>query len=206
MKDRVNEFCGRNRWSRKTFVSSQNAAILQYRVPLRGKGFVVSAKYPKSRRREYKADEMSVRELFPELNWSRSSSSRTQRTCRCESHESSDLPRMRFTRQAILAMNRKQTWCNVRKRTLKNRCCTFLANLTHSQFNANANSRSMFWSRNVVRILIEFYSNIASTMLECRRCISCITVFAQGLFRVLLRNNGAKTPGARSYIEAISFK
>jgi len=68
MKDRVNEFCGRNRWFRKTFVSSQNAAILQYRVPLRGKGFVVSAKYPKSRRREYKADEMNVREVFPELS------------------------------------------------------------------------------------------------------------------------------------------
>ncbi|XP_011331751.1 corticotropin-releasing factor-binding protein [Ooceraea biroi] len=47
MKERVNEFCGKNRWFRKTFVSSQNAAILQYRVPLRGKGFVVSVKYPK---------------------------------------------------------------------------------------------------------------------------------------------------------------
>ncbi|XP_018305182.1 corticotropin releasing hormone binding protein [Mycetomoellerius zeteki] len=50
MKERTNEFCGKNKWYRKTFTSSQNAALLQYRVPLRGKGFVVSARYQKNPR------------------------------------------------------------------------------------------------------------------------------------------------------------
>ncbi|CAL1676542.1 unnamed protein product [Lasius platythorax] len=52
IKDRVTEFCGKNRWyrSKKIFTSSQNAALIQYRVPLRGRGFVVSARYPKNPR------------------------------------------------------------------------------------------------------------------------------------------------------------
>ncbi|XP_018052772.1 PREDICTED: corticotropin-releasing factor-binding protein [Atta colombica] len=50
MKERTNEFCGKNKWYRKTFTSSQNAALLQYRVPLRGKGFVISARYQKNPR------------------------------------------------------------------------------------------------------------------------------------------------------------
>ncbi|XP_077281152.1 corticotropin releasing hormone binding protein [Temnothorax americanus] len=49
-KERTSEFCGKNRWYRRTFTSSQNAALLQYRIPLRGKGFVVSARYPKNPR------------------------------------------------------------------------------------------------------------------------------------------------------------
>lgn len=55
IKERVAEFCGKSRWYRgkKIFTSSQNAALLQYRVPLRGRGFVVSARYPKNPRREY---------------------------------------------------------------------------------------------------------------------------------------------------------
>lgn len=53
MKERVNEFCGKSRWYKRTFTSSQNAAILQYRIPMRGKGFVISARYPKNPRREY---------------------------------------------------------------------------------------------------------------------------------------------------------
>ncbi|XP_018352651.1 PREDICTED: corticotropin-releasing factor-binding protein [Trachymyrmex septentrionalis] len=50
MKERTNEFCGKNKWYRRTFTSSQNAALLQYRVPLRGKGFVISARYQKNPR------------------------------------------------------------------------------------------------------------------------------------------------------------
>ncbi|XP_014484378.1 PREDICTED: corticotropin-releasing factor-binding protein [Dinoponera quadriceps] len=50
IKDRVNEFCGKSRWYRKTFTSSQNAAVLQYRIPMRNKGFVISARYPKNSR------------------------------------------------------------------------------------------------------------------------------------------------------------
>ncbi|XP_050445634.1 corticotropin-releasing factor-binding protein [Cataglyphis hispanica] len=52
IKERVTEFCGKSRWYRgkKIFTSSQNAALLQYRVPLRGRGFVVSARYPKNPR------------------------------------------------------------------------------------------------------------------------------------------------------------
>ncbi|XP_029165361.1 corticotropin-releasing factor-binding protein [Nylanderia fulva] len=52
IKDRVTEFCGKNRWyhSKKIFTSSQNAALIQYRVPQRGKGFVVSVRYPKNPR------------------------------------------------------------------------------------------------------------------------------------------------------------
>ncbi|XP_012231163.1 corticotropin-releasing factor-binding protein [Linepithema humile] len=50
IKERVNEFCGKNRWYKKTFKTSQNAALLQYRIPATGKGFVVSAKYPKNPR------------------------------------------------------------------------------------------------------------------------------------------------------------
>lgn len=56
IKERVNEFCGKNRWYKKTFKTSQNAALLQYRIPATGKGFVVSAKYPKNPRREYRLD------------------------------------------------------------------------------------------------------------------------------------------------------
>ncbi|EFN70026.1 Corticotropin-releasing factor-binding protein [Camponotus floridanus] len=52
IKERVTEFCGKSRWyrSKKIFTSSQNAALLQYRIPMRGKGFVVSARYPKNPR------------------------------------------------------------------------------------------------------------------------------------------------------------
>ncbi|XP_072753625.1 corticotropin releasing hormone binding protein [Anoplolepis gracilipes] len=52
IKERVSEFCGKSRWyrSKKIFTTSQNAALLQYRVPQRGRGFVVSARYPKNPR------------------------------------------------------------------------------------------------------------------------------------------------------------
>ncbi|XP_032679233.1 corticotropin-releasing factor-binding protein [Odontomachus brunneus] len=50
MKERVNEFCGKSRWYKRTFTSSQNAAILQYRIPMRYKGFVITARYPKNPR------------------------------------------------------------------------------------------------------------------------------------------------------------
>ncbi|XP_025156063.1 corticotropin-releasing factor-binding protein [Harpegnathos saltator] len=50
MKERINEFCGKSKWYKRTFKSSQNAAILQYRIPMRGKGFVISARYPRNAR------------------------------------------------------------------------------------------------------------------------------------------------------------
>ncbi|XP_020282228.1 corticotropin-releasing factor-binding protein [Pseudomyrmex gracilis] len=50
VKERVNEFCGKNGWRRKTFSSSQNVALLQYKIPSSEKGFVVFAKYPKNPR------------------------------------------------------------------------------------------------------------------------------------------------------------
>lgn len=55
IKERLTEFCGKSRWYRgkKIFTSSQNAVLIQYRVPLRGRGFVVSARYPKNPRRKY---------------------------------------------------------------------------------------------------------------------------------------------------------
>ncbi|XP_015603335.1 corticotropin-releasing factor-binding protein [Cephus cinctus] len=45
IEDRVSEFCGKR--VKKVFLSSQNAALIQYRIPAKGKGFTVLARYPK---------------------------------------------------------------------------------------------------------------------------------------------------------------
>lgn len=46
LDERVSEFCGRR--VKKVFLSTQNAALIQYRIPHRGRGFSVMVRYPKN--------------------------------------------------------------------------------------------------------------------------------------------------------------
>ncbi|CAL7942265.1 unnamed protein product [Xylocopa violacea] len=50
LKQRSSEFCGKNIAVQKTFTSSQNAAVIQYRIPKPGKGFTVFARFVKNPR------------------------------------------------------------------------------------------------------------------------------------------------------------
>ncbi|XP_034948444.1 corticotropin-releasing factor-binding protein [Chelonus insularis] len=43
LEERVTEFCGK--YVSHTFISSQNGAVIQYRIPFKGKGFTVIARY-----------------------------------------------------------------------------------------------------------------------------------------------------------------
>lgn len=52
LKQRSSEFCGKNIVVKRTFTSSQNAAVIQYRIPKPGKGFTVLATFLKNPRRE----------------------------------------------------------------------------------------------------------------------------------------------------------
>ncbi|XP_026674665.1 corticotropin-releasing factor-binding protein [Ceratina calcarata] len=52
MKQRNVEFCGKNIATKRTFTSSQNAAVIQYRIPKASKGFTVTARFVKNFRRE----------------------------------------------------------------------------------------------------------------------------------------------------------
>ncbi len=55
LTDRVISECG-NRQTKKLFVSSQNAALVQYRVASHGQGFSLRVRYPKNPKREYLFD------------------------------------------------------------------------------------------------------------------------------------------------------
>nr|XP_034190686.1 corticotropin-releasing factor-binding protein [Osmia lignaria] len=50
LKQRSTEFCGKNVGMKRTFVSSQNVAVIQYRIPKAGKGFTLLARFIKNPR------------------------------------------------------------------------------------------------------------------------------------------------------------
>ncbi|XP_076684199.1 corticotropin releasing hormone binding protein [Andrena cerasifolii] len=50
LKQRNDEFCGKNMGLRRTFLSSQNIAVIRYRIPKPGKGFTVLARFVKNPR------------------------------------------------------------------------------------------------------------------------------------------------------------
>lgn len=54
LKQRSTEFCGKNIGMKRTFVSSQNVAVIQYRIPKAGKGFTVLARFIKNPRRKFR--------------------------------------------------------------------------------------------------------------------------------------------------------
>jgi hypothetical protein len=51
MSQRFREFCGQRR-VKQVLQSSQNAALVQYRVPRRGKGFSFTARFPRNTARK----------------------------------------------------------------------------------------------------------------------------------------------------------
>lgn len=53
MSERFREYCGQRK-VKPVLVSSQNAALLQYHVPAKGRGFSFTVKYPKNLSRKYK--------------------------------------------------------------------------------------------------------------------------------------------------------
>lgn len=61
--DRFTEICGSQKIKR-VFISSQNAALLQYRVPMKGKGFSVIVRHVKNQNREYYISVCSNKESF----------------------------------------------------------------------------------------------------------------------------------------------
>ncbi|KOC67915.1 Corticotropin-releasing factor-binding protein [Habropoda laboriosa] len=50
LKQRSSEFCGKNIGVKRTFTSSQNVAVIQYRIPKPGKGFTLLARFLKNPR------------------------------------------------------------------------------------------------------------------------------------------------------------
>ncbi|XP_060829973.1 corticotropin-releasing factor-binding protein [Bombus pascuorum] len=50
LKQRSSEFCGKNIGAKRSFTSSQNAAVIRYRIPKPGKGFTLFAKFLKNPR------------------------------------------------------------------------------------------------------------------------------------------------------------
>ncbi|XP_078041677.1 corticotropin releasing hormone binding protein [Augochlora pura] len=50
LKQRISEFCGKNIGVKRSFVSSQNVAVVRYRIPKPGKGFTVLARFLKNPR------------------------------------------------------------------------------------------------------------------------------------------------------------
>ncbi|XP_076232503.1 corticotropin releasing hormone binding protein [Calliopsis andreniformis] len=50
LKQRNDEFCGKNLGMKKTLLSSQNVAVIRYKVPKPGKGFTVFARFVKNPR------------------------------------------------------------------------------------------------------------------------------------------------------------
>lgn len=63
LKQRNDEFCGKNMGLRRTFLSSQNIAVIRYRIPKPGKGFTVLARFVKNPRRQY-LESFSTRNLL----------------------------------------------------------------------------------------------------------------------------------------------
>ena len=53
LKQRISEFCGKNIGVKRSFTSSQNAAVIRYRIPKPGKGFTLFARFLKNPRREW---------------------------------------------------------------------------------------------------------------------------------------------------------
>lgn len=53
LKQRNSEFCGKSVGVKRTFVSSQNVAVIRYRIPKPGKGFTVLARFLKNPRRKH---------------------------------------------------------------------------------------------------------------------------------------------------------
>ncbi|KAH1021912.1 hypothetical protein HUJ04_011396, partial [Dendroctonus ponderosae] len=52
LKSRFSEFCGQRK-IKQTFISSQNVALIQYRMPARGTSFSFSVRYIKNLNRKY---------------------------------------------------------------------------------------------------------------------------------------------------------
>ncbi|XP_043507002.1 corticotropin-releasing factor-binding protein isoform X1 [Frieseomelitta varia] len=50
LKQRISEFCGKNIGVKRSFTSSQNAAVIRYRIPKPGKGFTLFARFLKNPR------------------------------------------------------------------------------------------------------------------------------------------------------------
>lgn len=51
LEQRVSEFCGPR--VNRIFLSSQNGALIQYRIPMKGKGFTVLVRHPENPERKY---------------------------------------------------------------------------------------------------------------------------------------------------------
>lgn len=56
LSQRYREFCGQRR-VKQVLQSSQNAAVVQYRLPHRGNGFSFTARFPRNAWREYETSD-----------------------------------------------------------------------------------------------------------------------------------------------------